>query len=247
VLHDTAHELVEWEARIPSTMRTLLTSPGQLTQEYLAGRRARWIPPLRLYLICSVAFFLVTAITDAVSNEPDDEVARITVTAPDGSRELTPEGRAELAEGWPGRIFGIERIERLAANPEVLDGAFVEMFPRAMFVLLPVFALLTRTLWRRPLNYPAHLYTALHLHAAWFALFAVSAVVVHALPWTPLQAVVEAAMLIAVVAYGLRTAKRVFGDPWPRTIAKSVLVGAAYGVCLLMVSLSMLAYLVFTL
>jgi len=33
-----------------------------LTQRYLRGQRARYVAPLRLYLVCSVAYFLVSAV-----------------------------------------------------------------------------------------------------------------------------------------------------------------------------------------
>jgi hypothetical protein len=33
-----------------------------LTREFFAGRRARYLPPIRLYLVLSVAFFLLLAL-----------------------------------------------------------------------------------------------------------------------------------------------------------------------------------------
>ncbi len=33
--------------------------PGQLTRDYLRGRRARYMPPFRMYLVLSIVFFLV--------------------------------------------------------------------------------------------------------------------------------------------------------------------------------------------
>ncbi|MBN4075096.1 DUF3667 domain-containing protein [Gammaproteobacteria bacterium AH-315-E17] len=45
-------------------MLPLLFKPGKLTNEYIAGRRVRYLPPFRLYLIFSILFFLVAAIPD---------------------------------------------------------------------------------------------------------------------------------------------------------------------------------------
>ena len=56
-LHETTHELAHWDGKVPATLKTLFLKPGQLTIDFLAGRRARWLSPLRVYLICSVAFF----------------------------------------------------------------------------------------------------------------------------------------------------------------------------------------------
>ena len=53
-LHETTHELTHWDGKIPTTFAALFLHSGRLTREFLAGRRARWLPPLRLYVICSL-------------------------------------------------------------------------------------------------------------------------------------------------------------------------------------------------
>ena len=47
---------------LPRTLSALFRRPGLLTTEYSAGRIARYIPPLRLYLMASVLFFLVLSL-----------------------------------------------------------------------------------------------------------------------------------------------------------------------------------------
>jgi Protein of unknown function (DUF3667) len=56
-LHETTQEPSNWDGKIPNTLRALFFNPGRLTLDVLAGRRARWLMPLRVYLICSLAFF----------------------------------------------------------------------------------------------------------------------------------------------------------------------------------------------
>src|SRR4051812_36542961 len=56
-LHEAASEFLHWDGKLAATFRLLFTRPGELTQEYLAGRRASYLSPLRLYLTCSVLFF----------------------------------------------------------------------------------------------------------------------------------------------------------------------------------------------
>ena len=50
-------DLTHADSRLWRTLGALLFRPGNLTAEFLAGRRARYLPPLRLYLVVSVAFF----------------------------------------------------------------------------------------------------------------------------------------------------------------------------------------------
>lgn len=52
------HELVHLDSKLFLTLRLLITQPGQLTVEYFAGRKSRYIAPLRLFLILFALFFL---------------------------------------------------------------------------------------------------------------------------------------------------------------------------------------------
>src|SRR5206468_8575282 len=60
--HEAAGEFLLWDGKLATTFRLLLTKPGELTREYLGGRRARYLSPLRLYLTCSVLFFALKAL-----------------------------------------------------------------------------------------------------------------------------------------------------------------------------------------
>ena len=60
--HDFVDETLNVHGRIFQSVRRLLLSPGFLTLQYLAGHRAQWVPPIRLYLISSVILFAVTAL-----------------------------------------------------------------------------------------------------------------------------------------------------------------------------------------
>ena len=55
-LHELTEALTHADSRVWGTLLPLLRRPGFLTREYFAGRRARYLPPLRLYLFMSVLF-----------------------------------------------------------------------------------------------------------------------------------------------------------------------------------------------
>jgi hypothetical protein len=66
VLHfvrEATEDLTHADSRLWSTILALLFKPGFLTREFLSGRRVRYLPPLRLYLVLSVLFFLVLGLT----------------------------------------------------------------------------------------------------------------------------------------------------------------------------------------
>jgi hypothetical protein len=61
--HDLADEIGTLRGRFKTldTLRALLV-PGLLTNEFLAGRRQRYLTPLQLYLVCAAVFFLAAPV-----------------------------------------------------------------------------------------------------------------------------------------------------------------------------------------
>lgn len=59
LLREAGQELSSWQSETGLTMRTLLFKPGRLTADYLAGKRQRYVEPIRLYLVVSAIFFLL--------------------------------------------------------------------------------------------------------------------------------------------------------------------------------------------
>lgn len=58
---DIVKETFELDGRTALTIKTLFLKPGVLTDEFLAGRRRAYTPPLRLYLVISISFFVLVA------------------------------------------------------------------------------------------------------------------------------------------------------------------------------------------
>jgi hypothetical protein len=58
-LHEFVGHYVALEGKLLQTMKLLLLKPGQLSLEYMQGRRVRYIEPLRVYLTFSLIFFAV--------------------------------------------------------------------------------------------------------------------------------------------------------------------------------------------
>ncbi len=58
---EVIEETFQLDGRVARTLLTLVRQPGELTRQYLAGRRQLYSSPLRLYLVISVLFFVVAA------------------------------------------------------------------------------------------------------------------------------------------------------------------------------------------
>lgn len=59
VSKDMLHELLDIDGRLWLTMHIMLSKPGQLTQEFNQGKRVKYTPPFRLYLVISILFFII--------------------------------------------------------------------------------------------------------------------------------------------------------------------------------------------
>ena len=100
-VHDFSHEMLHVDGRIFRSVWKLLASPGFLTREQFQGRRARWISPIRLYLIFSLLFFATVSVTasrvDIIQAENDPEVAaflqRLGFTSPEALQEAVNDAR----------------------------------------------------------------------------------------------------------------------------------------------------------
>lgn len=75
VLRDLIDEVFFLESRVWQTLGPLFFRPGLLTMDYLAGRRARYVPPVRLYIVLSVIFFVVVSLTDRLQRDTVDDNA----------------------------------------------------------------------------------------------------------------------------------------------------------------------------
>jgi hypothetical protein len=59
---DAFESITHADSRLWRTVAALLLRPGRLTRDFLDGRRARHLPPFRLYLVVSVLFFLIASL-----------------------------------------------------------------------------------------------------------------------------------------------------------------------------------------
>ena len=61
-LREATEGITHADTRLWRTLRSLLTRPGLVTQDYFLGRRERYLPAVRLYLVVSIIFFLLAGL-----------------------------------------------------------------------------------------------------------------------------------------------------------------------------------------
>src|SRR5438045_6934589 len=57
VVADVLVAFLNWHSKFVTTIALLILKPWRLTNEFLSGKRVRYVNPLRLYLLASILFF----------------------------------------------------------------------------------------------------------------------------------------------------------------------------------------------
>ncbi len=122
------------DGRIARTLPDLVLKPGKITRDYLDGKRARFIPAFRLYVLASLVFFIVMPLVTGrglninVGNTGSMTDARAAVEQDYADGELTEAEYTEaiaaldqVEEMWKGGIPGLIPRERTAPEPDA-DG-----------------------------------------------------------------------------------------------------------------------------
>lgn len=96
---DFFDSVFDYDGRLPRTLVPLLLRPGFLTREYTAGRRVRYVTPVRLFLFLTIALFLAVRLfadfrttLAADQYQPDTEdaprIERIVAWLPEPERSV---------------------------------------------------------------------------------------------------------------------------------------------------------------
>jgi hypothetical protein len=111
------------DSRLWRTLGYLLAKPGRLTREFFDGRRARFMPPFRLYLVISLLFFLVAGLPDRVDTDDEKEgppTAESIRQLEQGADQLEKQGTPGMAP-----VIKLMREEAAKQQAEIESGKVV--------------------------------------------------------------------------------------------------------------------------
>jgi hypothetical protein len=166
--HYALEAVTNADARLYRTLRLLVTRPGLLAREYVAGRRKPYIEPLQLFLLINLLYFLTlgTAIgtsaftTDLAFHPLQPLYGSLAAEMLEARIGAFPErGPGEPMRSWTSR-WTEEQLE--------LRQRFAEASPRyansLVIIMVPMFAGVLRLLRRRT-TYIPELVFSLHFFA----------------------------------------------------------------------------------
>jgi Protein of unknown function (DUF3667) len=243
---ETAEALTHADSSLWRTLGPLLCRPGFLTQQFLGGRRARYLPPVRLYLVLSFLFFLLVTITSPVtSREMRNDSQRLRASggaltdnidaAAERERilDLCSASIAHLpGPDWLRQSFFRACVRTDADQNRELGRTFVHNLGRALFLLLPLLAALMVPLYRRPKRYFIdHMLLLVHNHACVFLVMSGFFVAVHWIPSGALANFVTFVLIVYLLIYLYTSMRRVYGEGRARTLIKFSAVSVGYFIC----------------
>jgi Protein of unknown function (DUF3667) len=228
-VHQTIESLTHADSRLWQTLKLLWLRPGQLTLEFIQGRRVSFLPPVKLYFAFSVIFFALVSLSHP-------RTALMQFIHAKHQRQLS----LESCNKW--HVFGdhawTEHLTRICEESIRDHGvnllqAAVDTMPDAMFVFVPLIALSHMVMYSRPRHiYAEHLLFFLHVHAfvfslltVWMALHALGAI------WPSSMSIpvwLTYTMISVMPVYGVVALKRVFKRSWVGTIARTLALLVIY-------------------
>ena len=250
IARDFLGDFFAFDARLWRTLVPLFTRPGILTVDYIEGRRARYVPPLRLYVFAGFLYFTIVAIGGGgpfagfVQETEDGITVGIGGPRDRPAEEASGEaGQAEEPEATASRDSASaapdiareleERAQRAAQDPEAYGRAVQGTLSYAHFLLLPVLALLLKAFYRDR-YYAEHLVFGMHFHA--FALLP-AAVIVAAVDFIPglepdgtSASVMASVWFLALAVYPFLALRRTYGGSFLGTLARWLAVGFVYAI-----------------
>lgn len=241
IARDFLGDFFAFDARIWHTIVPLFSRPGDLTVDYVAGRRARYVPPLRLYVFAAFLYFTIVAIGgggpfQAFVRETEDGVTfgiggqGEQQADEEAGRPAADDARTDKADGGPAIE---ERAQRAAEDPRAYARAVQGTLSYAHFLLLPVLALLLKAFYRNR-YYAEHLVFGIHFHALALLTAAPLVAAIDFIPALDRQGSAARAIVsvwyLGLGAYLFLALRRVYAGGFAGTLARWAALGILYAI-----------------
>ena len=252
---EAAEVLTHSDSSLWKTLWPLLARPGELTREFIAGRRARYLQPFRLYLVASVLLLLATTLGDGhgggkaelpasaapaaaspsapASVEADNAGDRVVIDPSGNVLDVKPGDCTHVTTDAPWMRPFIPALKGacrsiVADNGRELVHSLLRNAGRAMFVFLPLLAAFMKLLYWRPKRWYLEHLLLLHNHAFIYLFFALLVLVTHPLPAGWIASLLATAAVLYSLRYLYKSMRNYYGQGRALTLLKFAVLGFAY-------------------
>ena len=240
-MQEATEDMTHADSHVWQSLSALMLRPGFLTREFLAGRRARYLSPVRLYLVVSVLFFVIAGLdsrffSPAAAVAGAATVSRPVVLAKTGADHNTCSildaqlrGDGRWLAGFAPRVRHGCLAMTANRGVERFQLAWENNAERAMFLFLPLLALMMKPLYLHPRRYYVeHLLFFVHNHAFLFVVLGLRIVLGMITASGAVLGPVDLALSLYVLMYLYLSMRRMYGQSARRTFFKMTLLGFGY-------------------
>ena len=246
LLNEAFEGIFNWNSKAWRTTFSLFFKPGFLTAEHFAQRRARYISPIRLYIITSLTFFLTLSLLNFLGININNLNANIIVenssqtsgvTAAQDSvtiPTLNPQDITIAVDGEPNSSASqIEKklfksVKNAIDNPNDFIANIIDKMPIVAFLLLPIYALIFKLFFLKTKRfYIEHLVLAIHNQSFFFATYTLI-LIINILTAHEYNSPLMTFLLICSPLYLAFSLKKTYLQSWALTIAKTTAICGLY-------------------
>lgn len=248
LIADFAGNIFAFDTRLWSTIKAVLIHPGQMTMDLMNGKRARYVPPFRLYVFVSFIFFLLINFT--VSNVRDGQEPVLQQEIVEGySNDTTGLSELPIEENKKQEIIFSDKkvtFAHVVDHFEMYFSRFLQWFSYSLFLLMPFYAFLLWVFFRKTYKYYlGHLILALNQHVFTFILLTVIVLIGQILPFKTMYP--EAYMLWLLPIYYVLGIRKMYQRKWSTTIMRFSVVLILYLTSTLSMVLGLMVYTLYAL
>ncbi|NOX84404.1 MAG: DUF3667 domain-containing protein [Chlorobi bacterium] len=218
------------DSKFYQTFKILLLKPAKLSKEYLAGKRTKYLTPVRIYLIVSFVYFTllsvlpsdfvksdegITPAPDSVSNIISFEFSPSSDTAKTDSVSTSAIRDNYIAK----KLTKKTGLFRTKEGKKIFSSLFRKYMSVGMFFLIPLTALIFYLMFRKGTYYIQHLVFVLHLQSVMFILF----IFFNLVKLLINNGFVSALNFLAFLFFLLIWIKKFYQKSWGKTVWKAIL------------------------
>jgi hypothetical protein len=238
IIYHFIEDITHFDGKLIKTLKYLITKPGFLTKEYVTGKRASYIHPIRMYLFISAIFFLFIfsgeqKIVDVDTKQSNSSKIVFgdstygTIAAYDSAQSKLPKQKKDK---WLTSKLIKQQIliNNKYGNDQnkILDAVlenFKHNFSKILYLSLPIFAFFLWVLYKSNKSYyfADHMIFSIHLYCAYFIIifiFTLLEIIVKF--FTPSTGILDFIYFVSLLFYFYKAVRNYYGQSRKKTLLK---------------------------
>ena len=242
IVYHFIEDITHFDGKLIYTLRLLIGKPGFLTKEYVAGKRFRYIHPIRMYIFISAVFFLfifsgdqkMVDVNTKASNSSGivfGDSAYSTVTRYDSAQRKLPKNKKDdwftskliKQQILINKKYGNDQNKILSA---VIEN-FKHNFSKILYLSLPIFAFFLWVLYKRNKSYyfADHMIFSIHLYCAYFIIIFIYTILELVVKFfVASTGVLEFIYTVTLLSYFYKAIRVFYGQSRKKTLLKFALI-----------------------